>query len=198
MSVPRPDRDDKILAALKNSLGDFLPPNDPLRDILTGTQPGDNEGLRKFGVELQDIAVGNWRRNYTGWRFLAVSPAGDGIVVDVSWLGRIAGVQRGPHVGIISSALRAVKAPPDAAGDLELAFLNVPGLVESFWVKSKNDVDDRVHGWVVPFQTRIRQLDSSTSYRVEDLFANIKPIVERRLHSSGPARNRSYSFRAAE
>jgi hypothetical protein len=186
MSVPRPSPTDEIMQALRTGLRPFLAENDPLRRILIGAQAGEREALPVFAVGLKDVAAGTWQqgREFVGWRFLAVDAHGNGIVVNVTAPAaghppRVAGVQRGRHVAKTIEAVRAVQAPPDAAGvDVELTFLNIPGLLtETFWIRTKAHGD----GWAVPYRTLIDDLKQKPIYTLNDFFNQSKQLAADRL-----------------
>jgi hypothetical protein len=185
MSIPTPNPSDEIMQALRSGLGPFLTENDPLRRILINAQAGERAALPVVAVELKDVAAGTWQqgRKSVGWRFLAVDADGNGIVVNVTTPEkhppRVAGVQRGPHIAKTIQAVRAVQAPPDAAGvDVELVFLNIPGLLtETFWIRPKAHGD----GWAVPYRTLIDDLKSKPVYKLADFFNQSKSLAENRL-----------------
>ncbi len=184
IAIPRPT--DDIRNALKDGLDPFLDHKDPLRQILIGAQSGELAAVPTYRVKLEDVASGNWQqRQLTGWRFLAVDPDKHGIVVDVKApaLGhppRVGGVQRNPQVAKTIEALRAVEAPTGTApDDVELYFLNIPGLLtETFWIKPKNNIGE---GWAVPYRTLVPDFQTKSLFPLEEFFKTAKSLAQERI-----------------
>ena len=189
MSIAIPSPTDDIRNALKDGLDPFLDQKDPLRQILIGAQPGELAAVPTYRVKLEDVASGNWqRRQLTGWRFLAVDPDKHGIVVDVKApaLGhppRVGGVQRNPQVAKTIEALRAVEAPTGTApDDVELSFLNIPGLLtETFWIKPKNNIGE---GWAVPYRTLVPDFQAKSLFPLEEFFKTAKFLAQERIRQN--------------
>jgi hypothetical protein len=135
-----------------------------------------------FRVGLRDVAAGNWKqREFIGWRFLA-DHHGRGVIVNVAAPAaghppRVAAVQRSPYVSKTIETVRAVPVPSGAEpDDVDLTLLNIPGLqTETFWIRSKTG-----DGWVVPYNTLIRDFDTKRTYQLQEFFDLARHAANRR------------------
>ena len=187
----------QVLDAYKNGVKLFTDAGDALQSVFLDAHAAQHAAHEVFSLGIQHIAAngqGIEKARSVGWRLMAANEkldlAGACHISETAGGGaRFTGLSRVTELKTIFRLIDRFEALPEvhekrnAPEAYDLRVLRIPGLVEAFWIKSReNSPQDDL---VVPFFTRVRDLDPARvpmrGIPMAEFLQKVVPIAEKRL-----------------